>query len=48
MLSKIRRKMRPQDFNKKALGAAVNYYFIGDTNLDPNTLYIFYKRDFAP
>jgi geranylgeranyl reductase family protein len=48
MLSKIRRKMRPQDFNKKALGAAVNYYFIGDTNLDPNTLYIFYKRDFCP
>ena len=48
MLSKIRRKMQPQDFDKKASGATVNYYFVGDANLDPNTLYMFYNREFCP
>ena len=48
MLSKVRRKMRPQDFDKKASGATVNYYFVGETNLDPNTLYMFYNREFCP
>jgi len=28
MLSKVRRKMRPQDFDKKTSGAIVNYYFV--------------------
>jgi len=48
MLSRIRRKMQPQDFDKKASGATVNYYFVGDANLDPNTLYMFYNREFCP
>jgi len=48
MLSKVRRKLRPQDFDKKASGATVNYYFVGETNLDPNTLYMFYNREFCP
>jgi flavin-dependent dehydrogenase len=48
MLSKIRRKLRPKDFDKKASGATVNYYFVGDANLDPNTLYMFYRREFCP
>ncbi len=29
-------------------GATINYYFVGETNLDPNTLYMFYKREFCP
>ncbi len=48
MLSRVRRKMRPQDFNRKASGATINYYFVGKANLDPNTLYMFYKREFCP
>jgi geranylgeranyl reductase family protein len=48
MLSRVRRKLRPQDFDKKASGATVNYYFVGDAKLDPNTLYMFYKREFCP
>jgi len=48
LFSRIRRKLRPQDFEKKAFGAAINYYFTGEINLNPNTLYMFYKREFAP
>jgi len=48
MLSKIRRKMRPQDFDKKATGATINYYFVGEADLDPNTLYMFFNREFCP
>ncbi|MGP3703181.1 MAG: NAD(P)/FAD-dependent oxidoreductase [Candidatus Bathyarchaeota archaeon] len=48
MLSKVRRKLRPQDFDRKASGATINYYFVGEANLDPNTLYMFYKREFCP
>ncbi len=43
MLSRIRWKLRPQDFERKESGATVNYYFVRDMNLDPNTLYMFYK-----
>jgi len=46
--SAIRRRLRPQDFKRKALGAAINYYFNGDAKLDPNTLYMFYHREFCP
>ncbi|MCX8183721.1 MAG: NAD(P)/FAD-dependent oxidoreductase [Crenarchaeota archaeon] len=48
MLSRVRRKLRQQDFDRKASGAAINYYFVGEANLDPNTLYMFYKREFCP
>jgi len=48
MLSTVRRKLRPQDFDRKATGATVNYYFVGENNLDPNTLYMFYKKEFCP
>jgi geranylgeranyl reductase family protein len=48
MLSRVRRKMRPQDFDKKTSGATVNYYFVGNAKLDPNTLYMFYNREFCP
>jgi len=48
MLSRVRRIMRPQDFDGKASGATVNYYFVGEANLDPNTLYMFYKKEFCP
>ncbi|KYK29914.1 MAG: hypothetical protein AYK19_19040 [Theionarchaea archaeon DG-70-1] len=45
--SYIRKKMRPQDFGR-ASGATVNYYFVGDSDIDPNTLYMFYNREFCP
>jgi len=48
LFSRTRRKLRPQDFGKKASGATINYYFVGETNLNPNTLYMFYNREFAP
>jgi len=48
MLSTVRRKFRPLDFDRKASGATINYYFVGETNLDPNTLYMFYKKEFCP
>lgn len=48
MLSTIRRKLRPQDFDRKASGAVVNYYFVGEAELDPNTLYMFYRKEFSP
>ena len=48
MLSQTRRKLRPEDFDRKASGATVNYYFVGDAELDSNTLYMFYQREFSP
>jgi len=48
MLSRVRRKMRPQDFDRKTSGATINYYFVGKAKLDPNTLYMFYNREFCP
>lgn len=48
MLSSVRRKLRAQDFDRKASGAAINYYFVGDAKLDPNTLYMFFNREFCP
>ena len=38
MLSTIRRRLRPEDFERRATGATVNYYFVGEADLDPNTL----------
>jgi geranylgeranyl reductase family protein len=46
--SQIRKKLRPQDFAPGKAGAAVNFYFVGDADLDPDTLYMFYNREFAP
>lgn len=46
--SRIRRRLRPMDFGKRVSGAAVNFYFAGEGNLDPNTLYMFNNRDFCP
>jgi flavin-dependent dehydrogenase len=48
MFSRTRMKLRPRDFDRKRLGAAINYYFSGKANLDPNTLYMFYMREYAP
>lgn len=47
LLSVIRKKLRPEDFKVKATGGAINFYFSGATNLDPNTLYMFYQREFS-
>jgi flavin-dependent dehydrogenase len=46
--STIRKRLQPPDFKRKAWGATINYYFDGEANLDPNTLYMFYNREFCP
>jgi flavin-dependent dehydrogenase len=48
MLSGIRSKLKPESLEKKQLGTAINYYFEGKTNLDPNKLYMYYNREFCP
>lgn len=48
MLSGIRRKLQPESFENKRLGTAINYYFEGKGNLDPNKLYMYYNREFCP
>lgn len=47
MLSKIRRRLQPHSF-AQSYGTAINYYFQGDSNLNPNTLYMFFKKEFCP
>jgi flavin-dependent dehydrogenase len=48
-MSTIRRKLRPDDYeSKKSAGATINYYIDGDGDLDENTLYMFYRREFCP
>jgi len=47
MRSRIRKKLRPQDFGRPS-GGTVNYYFAGDSDIDPHTLYMVYKREFSP
>jgi geranylgeranyl reductase family protein len=48
MLSKIRRRLQPDYFSNKKTGTALNYYFEGTGDLDPNKLYMYYNRDFCP
>ena len=48
MLSGIRSKLQPESFDKKRLGTAINYYFEGEGNLDPNKLYMHYNSRFGP
>ncbi len=43
----IRKQLRPDDFYAKATSGAINFYFKGETNMDPNTLYMFYQREFS-
>jgi geranylgeranyl reductase family protein len=48
MLSGIRSKLNPESLEKNHLGTAINYYFEGKANLDPNKLYMYYNREFCP
>ncbi|RLI37919.1 hypothetical protein DRO66_03070 [Candidatus Bathyarchaeota archaeon] len=48
MLSKIRKNLQPQHFDTKKMGTALNYYFEGTGDLDPNKLYMYNDRDFCP
>jgi 2-polyprenyl-6-methoxyphenol hydroxylase-like FAD-dependent oxidoreductase len=40
MSSRFRKKLRPNDYLKKAPGGAMNYYCSGEGDLDPNALYM--------
>lgn len=48
MMSKIRKKLRPNDFLQKAPGGAMNYYCAGEGDLDPNALYMINIKAYAP
>ncbi len=43
MQSDIRRKLRPQDFDKKYAGKTINYYIKGTADMDPEALYQFWN-----
>jgi flavin-dependent dehydrogenase len=45
--SGIRKQLRPQDFQAKATSGTMNFHFKGDSKLDPNTLYMYYQREFS-
>ena len=48
MYSRIRKKLRPEDFLEKAPGGAMNYYCTGGGDLDPNALYMVNIKAYAP
>jgi len=48
MSSKIRKTLHPDDYAKKALGGTMNYYCIGEGDLDPNGLYMVNIKEYAP
>jgi flavin-dependent dehydrogenase len=48
MSSKVRKKLQPDDFLQKAPGGAMNYYCIGEGDLDPNGLYMVNIKTYAP
>jgi len=48
MSSKIRKTLHPDDYAQKALGGTMNYYCIGEGDLDPNGLYMVNIKEYAP
>lgn len=48
LYSHMRKKLRPDDFLTKSAGGTMNYYCVGETSMDPHTLYMVYNRDLAP
>lgn len=48
MSSKVRKKLRPDDYLQKAPGGAMNYYCTGEGDLDPNALYMVNIKAYAP
>ena len=48
MSSKVRKKLKPDDYLQKAPGGAMNYYCIGEGDLDPNALYMVNIKAYAP
>lgn len=48
MSSKVRKKLRPDDYLQKTPGGAMNYYCTGDGDLDPNGLYMVNMKAYAP
>ena len=48
MYSRVRKKLRPDDFLQKAPGGAMNYYCTGEGDLDPHALYMVNIKAYAP
>lgn len=48
MSSRVRKKLRPEDYLQKAPGGAMNYYCTGEGDLDPHALYMVNIKEYAP
>jgi flavin-dependent dehydrogenase len=48
MSSRVRKKLRPEDYLQKAPGGAMNYYCTGEGDLDPHGLYMVNMKEYAP
>ncbi len=46
--SRVRRRLRAEDFAHRHTGITINYYLKGDSKLDPGTLYMLYDKDICP
>jgi len=42
---KIRSQLRPEDFSKESVGATLNYYIDGNSDMNPETLYQFWNLE---
>jgi flavin-dependent dehydrogenase len=45
--SMTRRQLKPMEFAPKVRGTAINYYFRGESEVEPETLHIFFKKEFS-
>lgn len=46
-ISVTRRRLRPMEFVPRVTATAVNYYFKGESTAEPDTLYIFFRKEFS-
>jgi len=45
--SMTRRWLKPMEFAPRVTGTAINYYFRGESEVEADTLYIFFKKEFS-
>jgi flavin-dependent dehydrogenase len=45
--SMTRRRLKQMEFVPRVTGTAINYYFMGDSEVEADTLYIFFKKEFS-
>jgi flavin-dependent dehydrogenase len=45
--SMTRRRLKPMEFAPRVTGTAINYYFRGESEVEADTLHIFFKKEFS-